>query len=144
MADPRMQLTVKWLSRNFNLNRQIADLKRRQENEPMANISQYEQTFSGAVGNLQEMKMINYAERNARIEELTLEQHRVCKEIRKAVSYVDDPTLWSLLTDRYIECMEWKTIADKYCFSMRHVFNLHGKALPIVYRHLPKGVKNEE
>ena len=144
MADAKMQLTIKWLSRNFNLCRQITDLKRRQEAEPLANISQYEEGFSGAVGNLQELKMINYAERNAKIEELTLEQHRVSREIKSVLQYVDDPTLWSLLTDRYVACMEWEEIGRKYCYSLRHIFRLHGKALPIVYRHLPKGVKNEE
>lgn len=141
--DPRMQKTIKWLSRNRNLKHQIWHLEKRRDADPLANISQYEESFRGAVGNLQEAKMINYAERNARIDELKAEQIIVKREIKTAISYVKDPTLWSLLTDRYVECMEWDDIGKQYRYSMRNIFYMHGKALPLVYPHLPKEIREE-
>lgn len=135
----KAQIAKKWLERNRSILYELKKLTERRDSDTLANISKYEEGFTGGVGNLQEMRMIAYAERNSRIEELTKQQAIVSKEEKDVINNLEKDTLaWSLLSDRYIEGYEWNEIAKMYCYSEAHILRIHGYALLKIYPFIPK------
>ncbi len=135
----KAQAAKKWLERNLKILYELKKLTERRDSDTYANISKYEEGFTGGVGNLQEMRMIAFAERNSRIEELTKMQKVVSLEEKEVIDHLEKDTLaWSLLSDRYIEGYEWSEIAKMYCYSETHIHRIHGYALLKIYPFIPK------
>ena len=59
---------------------------------------------------------------------LYVSQYRVTE----LIEMVDDDTLKTLLTLRYINGKRWEKIADEMHYSYRHILKLHEKALEIL------------
>lgn len=65
------------------------------------------------------------AEITQEIDEL-IDKKRVAKE---EIDKIEDATLRSILTMRYIEMLKWEEIAVQLNYDYRHVLRLHGEAL---------------
>lgn len=58
------------------------------------------------------------------IYELSMKRNELIKAIEKV------PGMWgSVLEMRYIECLSWKEIADKTCYSEQNLFRIHRQAI---------------
>lgn len=51
------------------------------------------------------------------------------EEIETAIETVGDPLAELVLTFRYINCMDWREVADKLGYTESYVFELHRKGL---------------
>lgn len=65
------------------------------------------------------------AEITQEIDEL-IDKKRVAKE---EIDKIEDVTLRSILTMRYLEMLKWEEIAVQLNYDYRHVLRLHGEAL---------------
>lgn len=62
-------------------------------------------------------------------------------EILDVIGQVNDPVLFSILVNRYIEGKTFEWIAVNINYSYRHTINLHGKALAEVQKIINKKTK---
>ena len=53
----------------------------------------------------------------------------VCKKISSEISKMADINERDILHYKYIDGKEWKEIANKFGYSIRHIYRLHGEAL---------------
>ena len=130
-------MTVKeWLNRGFNLHKEIEQLKEAKQKAKdlacsvSANLG--EEKVQSASCNSTEIKMINYAEYSRLLYKRIDELLEINKEIVSAISKVEDTTLRSLLTARYVNFNTWEQIAVDMNYSYVHVLRLHDKALKCV------------
>ena len=137
------QQAKNWLNRSFDLWRQHKALCKRREAQTFANISQYEDDFTSPAGNSSEEKMIAYAELNAKIEEVEKKLFFEDNLTKSVIDQVEDPVLWALLRDRYIDRRGWREIAKAYAYSEQHIYRIHGRALQEVARYIPKEAFDE-
>ena len=130
-------MTVKeWLNRGFKLNKEIEQLREAKEkakNLACSVVSNLEnERVQGTCGNPTEDKMVNYAEYSRLLYQRIDKLLEINKEIVSAISKVEDTTLRSLLTARYINFKTWEQIAVDMNYSYVHVLRLHDKALRYV------------
>lgn len=132
------QQAKEWLNRNYGMWKQLKSLKHRRASQTFANISNYEQEFSEVTGNATEEKMADFAELNRKIEALEQKLAAGDSETMAVIDKVETPVYWSVLRDRYIERKGWRQIAKSYCYSERHVYREHGRALNEVRKFIPE------
>lgn len=127
-------MTVKeWLNRGFKLNKEIEQLVEAKEKAKdlacsvVSNLGN--EKVQGTTGNSTENKMVSYAEYSRLLSKRIDKLLEINKEIVGAISKVDDATLRSLLTARYINFKTWERIAEDLDKELRWVYRLHKKAL---------------
>ncbi len=54
------------------------------------------------------------------------------KEVKDAISKVEDKTMRMLLEMRYLNYKTWEEISEVLCYSERHVYRLHTEAVKLV------------
>ena len=130
-------MTVKeWLNRGVKLNKEIEQLKEAKQKAKdlacsvVSNLG--DERVQNSSGNSAESKMVNYAEYSRLLYKRIDKLLEINKEIAEAISKVDDTTLRSLLTARYINFKTWEQIAVDMNYSYVHVLRLHDKALKCV------------
>ncbi len=125
--------TKDWLKRARNLDEEINELLKKQQNL-------YEKVTGGGRGvggekvqtskkNVTENDFIKLAEYSEMIDERIDELCGVKKEILEAINMVEDPMLRAVLIARYINCKDWKDIVGELYYSERQLYRLHSKAL---------------
>ena len=71
------------------------------------------------------------------------EQHRKGNDERDALiaktDLLEDTTLSTLLTRRYVDEAKWDEIMAEMCFSETHVYRLHRKAIAVFDQKLKEG-----
>lgn len=141
-----MQDVKRWLNRGYKINGVIKALEeskqRAYELATSTTASVHTVKINGEVtaldkvqesrGNGAESKMIACVDY-----EMQLEQHKnqlaaVLKEIHGAIMQVEDNTLQTLLIRRYLNFQTWESIAVEMNYNIRHVYNLHDRALKAI------------
>ena len=130
--------TKEWLNRSYETYRQLKSFKKRLSRITLANISRYEQTFTGDSGNSTEAKMIAYAELNEKIDKAEEELKKEDARTKKVIDNVQTPVHWAVLTDHYLKRWGWQRIAKEYGYSERHILRIHGRALQEVAKFVPE------
>ena len=130
--------TKEWLNRSYETYRQLKSFKKRLSRITHANISRYEQTFTGDFGNSTEAKMIAYAELNEKIDRAEDELRKEDAKTKAVIDQVKTPVHWAVLNDHYLKRWGWQKIAKEYCYSERHILRLHGRALQEVAQFVPE------
>lgn len=72
------------------------------------------------------LRVLELEERlNREIDELTAKR----QEIELTVNAVPDEVQREVITRRYLLYQKWEIIAEEMCYSVQHIFRLHGAAL---------------
>lgn len=132
-------MTVKeWLNRGFKLNKEIEQLKEAKEKAKDLACSVVSNMGNERVqsdnGNSAENKMVSYAEYSRLLYKRIDKLLEINKEIVEAISKVDDTTLRSLLTARYINYKTWEAVTEAIGYNSEKWVRtaLHKKALTAV------------
>ena len=124
-----MRETVRYLSRVRHINERITRLleeKRRWRDLALCRSPGISPAPGGGPTVKPEDKMLEIEDEiNREIDYL----QEVRKEVKSAISGVEDDTLRTLLEYRYLDGLTWEQIAGKMHFSERWVYKLHKKAL---------------
>lgn len=127
-------MTVKeWLNRGFKLNKEIEQLKEAKQKAmelacgAVADLGN--EKVQSSSQNSTEDKMVSYAEYSRLLYKRIDKLLEINKEIVGVISKVDDTTLRSLLTARYINFKTWERIAEDLDKELRWIYRLHKKAL---------------
>ena len=130
-----------WLNRMFGVASHIESLKRKRE-EVLASLSgipKYEESFPGSDPKSVETKLVNYSELSAKIEELLhLLNHEDARTL-DVIENLDDEMQKAILIDRYLNRMSWQKIARHHNYSERQIYNIHDRALELIWPSIPRG-----
>lgn len=136
-------MTVKeWLNRGFKLNKEIEQLKEAKQKAMdlacgvVADLGN--EKVQSTSGNSTEDKMVSYAEYSRLLYKRIDRLLEINKEIVEAISKVDDATLRSLLTARYINYKTWEAVTEAIGYNSEKWVRtaLHKKSLESVKKFI--------
>lgn len=125
-----------WLNRGYRINEEIDELIKEQKQALLQATSTAlggGEKVQSSNGNTTERRFVNYAAYSETIDKRIDELYAVKNEILTAINSVDDNTLRELLVLRYIKFYTWEEIAEKMNYSMRRVYDFHGRALKHIF-----------
>lgn len=89
----------------------------------------------------------NLLEHDAKLAERINEYLRAVDRVQNFISKVPDPVQRLVLELRYINGMKWPEVEDalfgEYSYSLRNIYNIHGRALSSARRIWEEDIKNE-
>lgn len=125
-----------WLNRGYRINEEINELIKEQKQALLQATSTAlcgGEKVQSSNGNTAERRFVNYAAYSETIDKRIDELYSIKNEILAAINEVEDNTLRRLLILRYIKFYTWEEIAEKMNYSMRRVYDFHGRALKHIF-----------
>ena len=126
-----------WLNRGRDIDKAINSIRREKEKALAAAVNSVAgtngQTVQVTRRNTSEDKFIKYASYSEQLEQYEKDLIDIKSEIAAAIQKVKNPTLYTVLFQRYVEFKRWEEIALDMNYSYVHVVhNLHPKALAVI------------
>jgi DNA-directed RNA polymerase specialized sigma24 family protein len=95
------------------------------------------QPRAGVISKTVEERAIRMAEKAGELKEAELDAGEIMQEVARVINQVPNEH-GSVLYHRYILLESWQHIADEVGYSLRHVYNIHDRALEMVDEILKK------
>lgn len=126
-----------WLNRGRDIDKAIKSIRREKEKVLAAAVNSVAgtngQTVQVTRRNTSEDKFIKYASYSEQLEQYEKNLIDIKSEIAVAIQKVKNPTLYTVLFQRYVEFKRWEEIALDMNYSYVHVVhNLHPQALAVI------------
>lgn len=118
-----------WLRRGRGLRKNIEALQQSKLDAFESATSTTAQAGASRSGSDVSRKAERFAILSAEIDRQIRELDQIMAEITSAISLVGDPTLRTILLDRYVRCLHWDEIGRHVGYSPVHVHRLHHDAL---------------
>lgn len=132
MALQSTESIKRWLNRGYRLQNNIKALEQAKQKAweiTTGTTSVLCERVQESHGNAAENKMTAYLQYVNQIEQSKTKLFIVLSEIENTIMRVDNTILRSLLTYRYLDFMTWESIAVEMNYNIRHLYNLHDRAL---------------
>lgn len=124
---------VEWLNRGRNMDKEIKALQRAQQQAYDRATSAVSDSAAEKVQtsprNNTENSFITYASYSEKIDKRIEELTAIQQEIFEAIKALDDTTLRTILTEKYINFRTFEQIAADLEYSSVHISRLHKKAI---------------